>query len=323
VYRSIVDDAVTDTAAQLSYYVLFSLFPFLFFLVTLTAYLPLQGTANAMLSQLGRLMPGDAYALVQEHLSSLLTQTRPKLLTLGFAVTLWSASRGVDAFRKALNLAYDVKESRPFWKTQGVALLMTAAGAILMPLSFAMVLIGGRAGYWVAERADVGEMYLLVWSWLRWPTTASVVMLAAALAYWLLPDVKQEFKYITPGSVLGTLAWLATTWGFTQYVEHFGKYNVTYGSIGGVIVLLLWLYLSGLVFIVGGEINAVIEHASEGGKDKGARAAGEAAPPEEDRPKFSPPGVAKRRDAALRQRLRWIRAWKRRNRPPSDPPDPH
>ena len=122
--------------------------------------------------------------------------------------------------------------------------------------------------------------------------TAAAIMLAGALVYYTLPNVKQKFKFITPGSVIGTLIWLSATWGFSQYVSHFGTYNVTYGSIGGVIVLMTWLYISGFIFLMGGEINAILEHASRQGKAPGAHAEGEAAPPPEERPSAMPVGAA-------------------------------
>ncbi|NBD11352.1 MULTISPECIES: YihY/virulence factor BrkB family protein [Corallococcus] len=299
-WKEIEEDTVTDVAAQLSYYFIFSLFPFLFFLVTLVAYLPFApGAVDAMLDRLRPLIPGDALGLVSQHLTSLVAETRPKLLTLGLLVALWSASRGVDALRKALNLAYDVSESRPFWKTQGLALLVTLAGSLVIPLSFAVLLLGGRLGAWVADKLALIDEFHLVWSWLRWPFTAALVMLMLSLCYYLLPDVRQRFKYITPGSVAGTLAWMGSTWGFTQYVDHFGKYDVTYGSIGGVVVLLLWLYLSGLIFILGGELNAILEHASAQGKAKGARDFGQPAPLEAP---LKTPGAAKSASSARKTR---------------------
>lgn len=261
-YRHYEDHAILDKAAELSYYFLFALFPFLFFLVTLTAYLPLGGAVQLLLDRFSELMPPSAYQLVKGHLEDVVNRPRPSLLTVGLVVAIWSASRGVDALRTALNLAYDVKESRPFWKTQGLALLMTVAGAVLVLLAVTLIALGGKVGLFLAHKAHLGTEFALVWSYLRWPTTALVIMFALALTYYLLPDVEQEFKFITPGSVIGTILWLLVTWGFTQYVGHFGNYNVTYGSIGGVVILMTWLYLTGLIFILGGEINAIIEHAS-------------------------------------------------------------
>jgi membrane protein len=291
--REISDDTVTDSAAQLSYYFLFALFPFLFFLVTLTAYLPIQQSVDELMARLQPIMPGEALRLVSDHLNALVNQPKPQLLTVGLLVAIWSASRGVDATRKGLNLAYDVKEHRPWWKVQLIAVGVTLLTTILVLLAVTMVLLGGKAGFWLFDKLEIGQQFVMVWTWLRWPFTAVVVMLAAAMGYYFLPDVKQKFKFITPGSVVGTLVWLLATFGFTQYAEHFGKYNITYGSLGSVVVLMTWLYITGLVFLVGGEMNAIVEHASAEGKAQGARKPGQAPPPKEARPSAVPPGAAK------------------------------
>lgn len=299
VYREYVHDNVSDSAATLSYYFVFSLFPFLVFLATLTAYIPgVRSSVATMLSRARDILPPQAMGIIDQHVRALVNEPRPKLLTIGLIVTLYSASRGVDAVRKALNLAYDVKESRPFWKTEGIAFGMTIGGALLVLVGVAALVAGGDLGLWLAQHLDIAKVYVTVWSWLRWPITAVVIMFCAAMGYYLLPDVKQEFKFITPGSVFGTLVWLGATYGFNVYASNFGSYNVTYGSIGGVIVLMTWLYLSGFVFLMGGEINAILEDHAPDGKVLGARAPGEAPPPPSERPSAMPPGATKRASAA-------------------------
>ena len=320
-YRRWSDNAITDRAAQLAYYFVFALFPFLTFLVTLTAYLPLQGAMQELLARLDELMPGEAMAIVQDQLQKLLTVQRPRLLTVSLLLAVWSASRGVDAIRTSLNLAYDVKESRPYWKTQALAVGTTVIGAVVVLLSITLIALGGKAGEWLAGQLGIQQVYAMVWAFLRWPITMFLIMFVAATLYYFLPDVEQEWRFITPGSVVGTHLWLLVTWGFSQYVEHFGKYDVTYGSIGGVIVLLTWLYLTGLIFLLGGEINAILEHAAHEGKAPGARTAGEAPPPPEDRPSAASPGASKDRTAARRSHLRLLRRRAERRaiepRPPS------
>jgi len=299
-YRRYEDNAVSDTAAALSYYFLFSLFPFLFFLATLAAYLPLGKSVELILDRLRPVLPSQAMDLIAEHMRGLVARPRPHLLTFGLFITLYSASRGVDAIRKGLNLAYDVKESRPLWKTEALAIGMTVGGAFLSMVGVAALVAGGDAGYWLARQVGLASAYSFTWRWIRWPVTATAIMLVAALGYYALPDVKQKFKYITPGSVGGTLVWLLGTWGFSKYVQYFGTYNVTYGSIGGVIVLMTWLYIGGFVFSMGGEVNAILEHASSAGKAKGARDEGEAPPPPEQRPSAMPPGATSSKSAAER-----------------------
>jgi len=309
--KRISENAVTDRVAQLAYYFLFSLFPFLFTLVTLAAYLPVKGALDELMARLDPFMPEAAMEIVRTQLTALATLQRPHLLTFGLLLSLWSASRGVDALRTALNLSYDVKESRPWWKVQAIAIAITIATGALMLLAIAGLALGSGLGFWLAGKLGVDQYWALLWSWLRWPITAAGVMLVLALLYYFLPDVKQEWRYITPGSILGTALWLLLTWGFSFYAETFGSYDRTYGAIGGVIILMTWLYISGFVFILGGEINAVLEHASAEGKARGARAAGEAPAPQIDRPSIAAPGAAKSAGTADRTRRRLWSPWRK------------
>lgn len=258
--RGFVGDGCTDGAAQLAFYFFFALFPLLFFLVTLAAYLPLRPAVGDLMVRIRDFMPPEASKIIERQVSSLLWH-RPRLLTTGLLVAIWSASRGVNVLRNALNRAYKVEESRSWLRTQLLAVFMTATISLMVLASFGMILTGGRAGFWVASHLHLGRQFMMFWSWLRWPTTALTIMLAIALAYYFLPNVAQRFRFFTAGTVTATALWLASTLGFTEYVAHFGRYNVTYGSIGGVIVLLLWLYVTGLVLIIGGEVNAALTRA--------------------------------------------------------------
>jgi membrane protein len=305
--HAIFDQRALDSAAQVSFYLLFSLFPFLFFVVTLTAYLPLRSPVDDLIQKASLLMPPQAMTLITDQLHNLIQDQKPKLLTLGLVVAIYSASRGVDAFRSALNLAYDVPEHRSFIHTQLVAIGMTLVGSVLTLVAFAGMILGGRLGGVVAAKLHVGQVWAWLWSWLRFPISTLIVMFVVALGYYFLPDVKQKFRFITPGSVIGTVLWIVATWGFTFYSDHFGHYNVTYGSLGGVILLMTWFYISSLVFIAGGEINAILEHASADGKVPGARRAGEAPLPEEARASRLPPGATKGEDSARRHVPFWRR----------------
>jgi membrane protein len=266
IYREYKDDNVASTAASLSYYFVYSLFPFLFFLTTLTAYIPrVRGSLETLLVQARALLPAQAMHLIDRNVQAVVGRPAPHLLTAGLLGTLYAASRGVNAVRKGLNVAYDVRETRPYWRTQLVALVVTIGGALLVTFGVAALIAGGSLGLWLADKLHVARTYILIWRWLRWPITALLILACAGFAYSLLPNLPKRFKLFTPGSLLGTAAWLLATWGFGQYVGHFGKYNVTYGSIGGVVVLMTWFYISSLIFLVGGEINAVLENRSAEG----------------------------------------------------------
>jgi membrane protein len=171
----------------------------------------------------------------------------------------------VTEIQRALNTIYGVKEQRPFWKARGIALLMTLVAGVL-------ALFAGLAAIAAVPVANaIGGPVGTAIAWLRLPVAGLVMMLLWALLYYALPDVEQKFKFITPGSAFGVVVWLIASWGFSVYVANFGKYEATYGSVGGIIVMLLWMYISSVVLLLGAEMNAIIEHRSEDGKRAGAK----------------------------------------------------
>jgi membrane protein len=291
-------DNVFDLAAQQAYYFFFALFPAMLFVIAVASFFPLQGLIDSVVALIGRIAPSEVVKILTDAIGGLSERNSGGILTFAFFVAIWSSSGAMVSIITTLNAAYDVTESRPWWKTELASIVMTFAGALLVLVAVALLVAGGQLGFWLAAKVGIESYYVLVMRWLRWPLTAVMIMTVAALTYYLLPDVKQQFKFITPGSVIGTLLWLLGTWGFGQYVAAFGDYNVTYGSIGGVIVLLAWLYLSGFIFLMGGEVNAILEHAATTGKAAGARAEGEKPAPPEERPSAMPPGAAKDAEVA-------------------------
>ena len=266
------DNAATNRAAELAYYFLFALFPFIAFGVTLAAYLPTRGAVDELLARLDPVIPEEAEQIIRAQLTALSSQQRPHFLTFGLGLAVWSASRGLDALRSSLNHSYGVKESRSWWRIQVLAILLTVVTSVVLLFAVAGIALGGNAGLWLATHLHVDRFWPFFWGLLRWPITTVGVLLVFAVLYYFLPDVKQEWRFITPGSLLGTVLWLLASYVFSLYADHFGSYDKTYGSIGGVIVLMTWLYVTGLIFIVGGELNALIEHESAEGKSKGERA---------------------------------------------------
>jgi membrane protein len=246
-------------AAQIAYNFLFALFPFLITLVSLAAYLPIHGLLRHFLEAVQPLLPAAAYKLVEHQLSSTLESHHGGLLTLGLALSVWSASSAVSALIAGLNDAYHVQETRPFWRTRGLALILTVGGGVGMLAILVVVILGGRIGHWLSNAFGKPVLYSAVWSLLRWPVTAVIVMVGLAFLYHLGPNVKRPFRLVTPGTLAGTFLWLASTIGFSFYVNSWANYSVMYGSLAAVVVLLTGFYMTGLALILGGQIDAVIE----------------------------------------------------------------
>jgi membrane protein len=265
----ISQDGITDLAATVTYYGILSLFPFLLMLVAVASVVITPDTAERIVQQLGQVAPGPATQILGDRIRQLGGQQNVALLGFGALAALWSASGGTSALITALNRCYDVKEQRPWWKVRLIAIFMTLVAAVL-GLAAALVAVA------TAPLADVvgGPLGMAI-GWLRLPVAGLVMMLLWALLYYVLPDVQQSFRFITPGSVLGVVLWVIASWGFSRYVSSFGSYDKTYGSLGGVIVLLLWMWISSLVLLVGAETNALIEHRSPEGKRQGAKLRGD------------------------------------------------
>jgi membrane protein len=271
VWREVRDDNCTGQAAQLAYYLIFAVFPFLLFLTTLLGYLPIPNLMERIMEYLARLLPGDTATLLQDNIRQLVTEQQGGLLSFGILATLWTASSAVTAITEALNRAYDVQEGRPFWKVRGLAMLLTIGLSVFIIASMVLLIFGPQLGGWIAALAGVGTAFEVAWNILRWPVIVCLLIIAMASVYYFAPDVEQQWKWITPGSIFAVLVTIAVSLGFSFYVNNFGSYNKTYGSIGTVIVFLTWLYLTGFVIVVGGEINAEVEHAAPDGKAPGEK----------------------------------------------------
>jgi membrane protein len=275
-YREVLADDCLDLAAQLAYYFFLALFPALLFLVAIVSFIPVAGLLDAITNDLARVAPVEVLSIVQDQVLKIAHNKDGGLLTLGMLGTIWSTSSGVNAIMTTMNQAYDIQEGRPWWKVKLIALGLTVALAAFIVVSFTLVLVGPALAERVATWAHLGPAFAWTWMILQWPIVFLLVTLAMALIYFYAPDAVQEWIWITPGSVLATTLWLAISLAFKFYVKHFASYNATYGAIGGVIVLMLWFYVSALAVLIGAELNAEIEHASPYGKDPGEKVAGEA-----------------------------------------------
>jgi membrane protein len=251
-------------AAALAYHFLFALFPFLLFLVALLGFLQIPEFFDWILDQARLALPADAYTLIEETIRNVEASQSGGLLSIGIAIALWSASTGVRALMNALNSAYDVPETRATWKRYLYSLLLTVGFAALLIAAGVLLVFGPQAVEWLAGFFGMGDLFVTVWSWLRWPVIVLLLMMTAALVYYYVPNIDQQFRLITPGAVLAVLVWIVASLGFSFYVSNFANYDATYGSIGGIIVMMLYFFISSNVLLAGAELNAEIYHLKKG-----------------------------------------------------------
>ena len=262
-WRESREDELFGRAAQLSYYALLALFPALIFLTALMGLFSVQNYMPELMSYLRNVLPADALSMVRRFLIQITEGSGANILSLGALGALWASSSGVTAIMDALNVVYDVKEdSRPFWRSRLTAIVLTLALAGFVILALTLVLYGSSIGSWFADFVGLGRAFAWAWNILQWPVILALMLLVVDAVYYVCPDIEQEWRWITPGSVFAVFMWVVVSLGFKAYVDNFGDYNKVYGSIAGVIVLMLWLYWSGMVLLLGGEINAEIEQAS-------------------------------------------------------------
>ncbi|BCS31861.1 hypothetical protein TBR22_A10640 [Luteitalea sp. TBR-22] len=272
--ETIADDCL-GLAAQLSYYVFLALFPAILFLLALGSYFPLQDLSGQIVRVLRPIASPDVIAIISEQIQRIANSEDGGLLTFGVLTALWSSSAAMVAVTSALNAAYDIEEGRPWWKVRLVAVGLTLALAVFFLLSFTIVLAGPAIASYLEQTLHLGSTVSTAWLVVQWPVAFLLVSTAIGLVYYFAPDAEQDWVWISPGAVLATVLWLTASYAFRLYVTNFSDYNATYGAIGGVMVLLLWFYVSSLAILVGAEMNAEIEHASPHGKNPGEKVPGE------------------------------------------------
>jgi membrane protein len=260
-YREMLDDNGLGLAAQLAFYFFLSLFPTLLFLLAIASYLPADDLTGRVVGVMQGAAPDQVVGIIRTQLEHLGARRDGGVLTFGVVFALWSSSAALVAIIDALNRAYDVTDTRSWWKRRAVALLLTIGLAAFLLLSFALVMGGPALGRFVGGYFGLDSAFATAWSVLYWPVVFMLVATGIGLVYFFAPNVKQPFAWLTPGSVLAAVLWIGGSLGFRTYVANFGSYNESYGAIGGVMVLLLWLYLSGLVLLLGAELNSEIVHA--------------------------------------------------------------
>jgi membrane protein len=265
-YDDVARNHTLQMAAALSYYFVLSLFPSLIFLSAVVAYLPVPNLFEQALSMMSRFLPPDSMGLVRTVLADVITPNRGAFLSFGILGTAWAASGGFAAAIEALNIAYDVKDDRPFWKTRPLAIALALITEFLLLLALSVMIVGPRFGEWLAARVHLSHLFVLLWPYIHWTIAIGFTVLAVEALYFLAPNVKQRFLATLPGAVLAVGCWLGLSYLLGMYFRHFANFNKTYGTLGAAIALMTWLYWTGFAMLLGAELNAELAKISKEGR---------------------------------------------------------
>ena len=266
-WESVSRDDLTGRAAQLAYYFVFSLFPGLIAASAVVGMVATSGRqfSDRLLEYLGSVIPPSGFQVVADTFNETAHASSGRKLLLGIVVALWSASAGTSAIQDALNSVHQVKESRPYWRARLEAICLTIVVGVISILALAILLSGDAVAAYLSGVIKVPILFMILCRLLAWPIAFVVAAIGFALVYYVAPDVpKAKWRWITPGAVIGILIWLAASTGLRVYLHFFNSFSVTYGSLGAVIVLLTWFYLSGLSLLLGAEINVAIQEIAAG-----------------------------------------------------------
>jgi membrane protein len=261
-WQELSTDDASDFAAGLSYRFLLALFPFFVFVTALggvvSNFLEVENPSAEILERLGDALPSDARSVLDTQLAGVLDNQRPGLVSIGLVGALWAASGGMGATMKAMNRVYDVEETRPFWKRTALALGLTVLTGAFFITAFVLAVGGQAMATAVADAVGLGDFVRAVMFVARYIFVISLLLGAIAFLYWAAPDAQLPFRWISPGAVMFTVVWIVATLAFGWYVSNFGSYNATYGALGGVIILMIWFYLTAYIMLAGAELNALL-----------------------------------------------------------------
>lgn len=264
-YQDLIRHHTLQAAAALSYYFILSVFPGLIFLSAVFGLLPLGDLFQHVLILMSRLLPPDSMRIVYGVLHDVLASHRGTWLSFGMVGTIWIASSAFDAIIEALDIAYDVDDDRPYWKTRLLAIgLATISGGLLLG-ALAVMILGPRFGDWIALHLGVSSVFAAVWPTLRWTIAISFTVVAIEFLYYLAPNVKQRFGATLPGAIFFVAAWNGLSYLLGFYFAHFANLSRTYGTLAGVIAFMTWLYWTSFVLLGGAEFNAELAKESKKG----------------------------------------------------------
>jgi membrane protein len=258
-WREMTEDNVWNGAAALGFYLTLAVFPAMIFVMALIPYLPIAHVDQAIMDLLRQTLPPRTAQMFSGVVQEVVSERRGGVLTFGIAAALWASSSGMYAIMQQMNVAYDVEERRGFLRARATALGLSLLFVVLVIGAFSLVVLGGVIQDWLGVRMGVSDALLNAFVVFRWAVIVLALLVAVALIYDKAPARKRRFALVTRGTVVATAAIIVTSLAFRLYVANFGNYSATYGSIGAVIVLMLWFYLAGLVMLVGAEIDAIYE----------------------------------------------------------------
>ncbi|MCF2023438.1 YihY/virulence factor BrkB family protein [Listeria monocytogenes] len=247
---------VSGNAAQLAYYMLFSIFPMLLIAATLLAYLHID--KDSVFNMIKEFAPDQIMDFLEENLNNLLTQKNGGLLSIGIIATLWSASNGMNAVMKSLNKAYGVTNKRNYVVQRLLSMFFTLAMLATVGATLLLLVFGQQIGMFLINHLNFSEDFLSFWNNLRWTVTLIVIFVVFTFLYWVAPNRRSTLISVLPGALFSTIGWTVASVGFAYYVNNFGNYSATYGSIGVIIILMLWFYLTAIILMIGGELNATL-----------------------------------------------------------------
>lgn len=258
-WRELSEDNVWNGAAALGFYLTLAVFPAMIFVMALLPYLPIAHVDQAIMDLLAQTLPPRTAQMFAGVVQEVTSERRGGVLTFGIAAALWASSSGMYAIMQQMNVAYDVDERRGFLRARGIALALSLLFVVLVVGAFSLVVLGGVIQDWIGARFGVSATLLNFFIVFRWAVIVLALLFAIALIYDRAPARRRKFRLVTRGTVTATAALIVASLAFRMYVANFGNYSATYGSIGAVIVLMLWFYLAGLVMLVGAEIDAIHE----------------------------------------------------------------
>ena len=274
-FKEVSEDHVMAFAGNLTYKALFAIFPFFTFLLSLLGLFNATDLVNTMLNKASGVLPPGAFNFIEKQLLGITQSQAESAFTLAaiasILLALWGVAGAFRSVMEAMNVMYEVEEDRPAWMKYGISIFISLAVIVLMLTALGIVVFGSSVGGGLAEVVGLGSVFQAVWSIVQWPVLACVVLFAFAIVYYFGPAAKQRWRWISPGSILAFVFWLVFSLLFSFYVGNFGSYNETYGSLAGVILLMLYIYYSAVIMLIGAEMNQVIEWHIPGGKDEGEK----------------------------------------------------